>query len=185
MQEVVIGLIALLGVYLIYKAIVFLSKKGFFKFEKKQKKERIKKTEKHKKHLDNAGTVAIVDRYMYTREVNVLIALNKVLPKEFIALPKVGVANLVVPEGTRNLFNEIKEYFVDFVIFDEKTMKPVLVVDVYDNSFDDELLRHRHPDLIEVFEDLKLKLIEIVVRGDIDLAALKTKLFEQLGLTDN
>lgn len=177
MDVIFISIIAIIGLYIILKFLAFLKKKGLLKFEKKPKQKKAKQ-----KTLYNPGTVTLVDKYMYRREVKALIALNRVLPKQYIALPKVGVANLVRPEGTRNLFNTVKDYFVDFVIFEEATMKPLLVVDVYDNSFEDELLKHRHPDLIEVFDSLKLNYIEIAVRGEIDLLVLKQTLDQALGI---
>jgi hypothetical protein len=183
MSEILIVLIVLFAIYLLYKVLSFLKKKGVFDSDKIKNKIKVKK-DKSKPILSNVGTVSLVDKYMYRREVNALIALNKVLPRQYITLPKVSIANLVMPEGTRNLYNTIKEYFVDFVIFEEATMKPVLIVDVYDNSFEDELLKYRHPDLIEVLNQLKLDCVEIAVRGDIDLELLKNKLFKALDLEE-
>lgn len=169
------GTFALMILYYIFK---FINKKGLLKFDSKIK---TKKEEKHKE-LVGGDTIRVVEKYMFRREVKVLIALNQILPRQFISLPKVAVANLIEPVGSKQLYNSIKEFFVDFVVFEEATMKPLLVVDVYDNSFDDELLKNHNPELIEIFKKLKIKVIDFAVKGDINMQELKEKLYLALGL---
>lgn len=183
MEVVLAIIIIIISLYVLYKIFVYLKKKGFFKKENKVKQKKEKK-QKNKDISKIMGSVTLVDKYMYRREVKTLIALNRVLPTNFIALPKVGVANFLEPMGSRNLYNEVKDYFVDFVIFEEETMKPRLVIDVYDNSFEDELLKHRHPLLMEVLSDLKINVLEIAVRGEVDLEILKDLLIKNLGIVE-
>lgn len=180
METIYLILLLAFGVYVLFKVLKFLKKKGMLSLKRKPK-DKTKKTAKKKQLQQAAGTVKIVDRYMQTREVSALIALNRVLPKGHIALPKVGIANLVEPQVNRNLFNSIKDAFVDFVIFEEASMKPKLVVDIYDNSFADELLEQRHPVLVQILNNLGIKILEVAVRGEIDLSALKALVDKYLG----
>lgn len=176
-------LIGIVAIYVLFKLLAFLKKKGLLKFDKKDKTKKPKQ-KKERKAVDVTGAVSLVDKYMYRREVKALIALNRVLPKEFIALPKVGVANLVEPKGSRNLYNSIKDFFVDFVIFEEATMKPKLIVDVYDNSFEDELLKQKHPQLVEIMKNLNINILEIAVRGEIDLNLLQELINKHLEILE-
>lgn len=175
---IIIGIIAF---FILYKLIVFLKKKNLLNLKFKTKVKKEKKAKEKKQLIYNADAVEVVSSYMSRREVASLFALNKVLPKEYITLPKVGVANLLQATGNRNLYDTVKYYFIDFVVFEEKTMKPLLVIDIFDNSFEDELLKQRHPDLYELLAKLNLPVIEYAVKGEINLADLQTKLFDVLG----
>ena len=162
---------------ILYYIIKFINKKGLLKVDLKIKKPKEKKLE-----VEGIDSVKVVEKYMYRREVKFLIALNQVLPRQYISLPKVAVANLLEPQGSKVLYNSLKDIFVDFVVFEEATMKPLLVVDVYDNSFEDELIKAHHPQLVEIFKKLNIKLIDIAVKNDINLPELKEKLNLALGL---
>lgn len=164
---IIFGIVGLLGLYFLIK---FLIKKNVFKFVPKIKS-------KKEKNVVKNDTIKLVDKYMYRREVKVLVALNQVLPRSYISLPKVSVGKITEPEGLKVVYNTYKDYFVDFVVFEESTMKPLLVVDVYDNSFDDELLKEKYPQLIELFKSMGLPVLEVAVRNEVDLPVLKEKLF--------
>jgi len=166
-------IIGILGLIALYAFIKFLIKKNAFKFVPKIKTKKENKIEK-------IDTVKLVDKYMYRREVKVLVALNQVLPRTYISLPKVCVGNLIEPEGLKVAYNKFKDYFVDFVVFEESTMKPLLVVDVYDNSFEDELLKEKYPKLIELFKSIELPILEFAVRSEVDASVLKEKLYTAL-----
>lgn len=173
MEYLVYIIIGILCLIVLYFFIKFLSKKKVFNFTAKVKKKKDKKVEK-------INAIKLVDKYMYRREVKVLIALNQILPRTYLTLPKVSVGNITQPEGVRLTYNNYKDFFVDFVVFEEATMKPLLVVDIYDNSFEDELLKEKYPQLIDLFKSLGLPVLEFAVRSDVDNALLKEKVFAAL-----
>jgi hypothetical protein len=67
-------------------------------------------------------------------------------------------------------------------VFDEASMKPLAVVDVYDNSFEDELIKDANPELYEILKTFKLPVVEIAVRGEVDTQQLKEKLNAALNI---
>lgn len=169
---IILAIVGLLGIYYLFD---FLKKKGIVKTELKVKKEK-KPAEKQVK----ADTLRITEKYMYRRELKVLIALNQVLSRQYISLPKIALGKILEPDGNKTLYNKIKDHFVDFVVFEEATMKPLAIVDVYDNSFEDELIKDANPELYQVLKNLKLPVVELPVRGDVDMALLKEKMFAAL-----
>lgn len=166
-------IIAILGLIALYFLIKYLVKKNAFKINPKIASKKEKKIEKN-------DTIKLVDKYMYRREVKVLVALNQILPRAYITLPKVSVGKITEPEGMKVVYNNYKDFFVDFVVFEESTMKPLLVVDVYDNSFEDELLKEKYPQLIELFKSLELPVLEFAVRSDVDVSVLKEQVYTAL-----
>lgn len=177
MELLIITILVTLGVILLYYIIKFLRKKNLFKIKIKAKKEK-----KIKENIE-IGSLKVVDKYMLRREVKILVILNQFLPKEYLALPKVAIGNLILPQGNKNLYNKIKDSFIDFVVFEEKTMNPVLIVDIYDSSFEDELIKDKNPELYAILKSLGLPILEFAVRGEIDTTGLKRKLFDILNLT--
>jgi hypothetical protein len=171
---IIIGILVLLGAYYF---VGWLNKKNVFKKQLKIKKEK-KPEQKHVK----TETLRLAEKYMYRREVKMLVALNQVLPRQYLSLPKVALGNIFEPDGNKILYNKIKDQFVDFVVFDEASMKPLAVVDVYDNSFEDELIKDANPELYEILKTFKLPVVEIAVRGEVDTQQLKEKLNAALNI---
>ena len=167
---VIVGILGLIGLYGLIK---FLVKKNIFKVK-------IKIKPKKEKKVERSESVRLVDKYMFRREIKVLIALNQVLPRTYLSLPKVSIGKIIEPQGLKVVYNKFKDFFVDFVVFEESTMKPLMIVDVYDNSFEDELLKDRCPELVSLLSSLGLPILELAVRSEVDNAALKEKLFAML-----
>jgi H+/gluconate symporter-like permease len=83
---------------------------------------------------EKVNQLALKDKYMNKESVEYLDFLNKVLPKDYVAFPMVGVDNLVKPVGNKNQYNAVLSKYVDFCIFIKSTMTPILVVDLFDMS---------------------------------------------------
>lgn len=144
----------------------------------------IKKNKKQKKAEMEKGDLAVVESYMSKTELKMLSILNHILPKDFIALPKVGLGHLLEARGQKNLYEKVSAFYVDFVIFDKKEMKPALLVDIFDNSFvDDELLEHE-PSLKIIFDKLSLNFVSIYVKN-LSVENVKKAVFEKLGIKEN
>ena len=60
--------------------------------------------------------------------------ISKVLPKGYVAFPKIGLDTILQPVGSADLYNLVASKYVDIVIFDEITMKPRVAIDIFDGS---------------------------------------------------
>ena len=107
------------------------------------------------------------------------------LPKGYVAFPKVGIDTILEPVGRKDLFNKIADKYLDIVIFDEYTMKPKVAIDIFDGSIGDEQLDVNSPDVIKALQIAELPLISIKVKTDYTQDEIKNPIYEALGLTVN
>lgn len=189
-------LIVLILVFLLFK---FMKKHQFFKKgkEPKQKKEKVKKekiklTSKNKKNVENNNVaelkgafVDVVDKFLYRKELKVLVLVSKVLPKGYIAFPKIGLDTILEPVGRKDLFNMVANKYIDIVIFDEMTMKPKVAIDIFDGSIGDEQLDVTSPEVVQALQIAELPLIKIKVKTDYTQDEIKNPIYEALGLQVN
>lgn len=171
--------VILMAIYLGYKLY-----KKTVKSNLKIKKVKVKK-QKIKAELDlgvKDVNLAIIDKFMFRRDVIFWKYLNMILPKTRIACPKVCFAAILTPTGDKNTYNYLLDKFADFVIFDEQTMRPVLVIDLYDKTYIDDRLIDIHPLVHEVLKQIKLPLLEVHMSNDFDREQVKNKIFEALGI---
>ena len=68
-------------------------------------------------------TLEIKDKYMFQIEIKVLEILNSIDPKKYLALPKVCMGSMLLPKGSKNVYNLLSNKVLDYVIFDRQTMK--------------------------------------------------------------
>lgn len=177
---VLFGIILILLIWL-----AFSFKKGAKKKTEPGKPVEIKTDQKKKTNEYHPETVGIVEKYMYRKEMKMLRFLNECLPSKYITLPKVNLGNLLEPRGaSKTTYNYIKDYFVDFVVFEETSMKPLLIVDLYDNSFEDELLKDRAPELVKLLEKIGLKVLSFAYRNNLETDKIKEELYKNLNIQE-
>lgn len=121
-----------------------------------------------------------VDKFLYRKEVKIFILISKVLPKGYIAFPKISLGTILEPIGSPALFNSVKDKTVDFVIFDQETMKPKAVVDVYDGSIGDEQLDMLDERLVIALKSAQLPVVSFKVKTDYDIDEIKKPIYEAL-----
>lgn len=137
--------------------------------------------EKEYKVSDNdKNTLEIKEKYMFQIEIKILDILNNIDSKKYIALPKVCMGSLLLPKGSKNVYNILSNKIVDFVMFDRQTMRPILVVDIFDNTFNDESLAEQDPNLTKVLSDLNLPVVSVLVKKVIDEQSFKNQIIEKL-----
>ena len=152
----------------------------------KEKKVKVKTFKKEKVQPSfMQSTYKINNNFMLRKEVLFWKYLNTILPKEYIVVPKVEVGNLVEVEGDKTLLNRIATKTIDYVIFNEKTMYPVLILDIYDKTYNDLKLEEQDPYITEVINKLGLKYLEILVSSDFDRDKTRNLILEKLGTISN
>lgn len=140
----------------------------------------IKLNKQKKKEETKLQNVAMLpkEKYMYRKEVEFYYFLQSILRADKLVFPKVGLENIFIPDGNKVAYNNISSKYVDFVIFEESTMTPILIVDVYDNSFNDEILDEQDPLTKKILEKIKIPMISILIKGNYDKEKIKEEIYK-------
>ena len=162
-----------------------------YKKYKKYKKDHIPKPKikKQKKQKQTAEIknipLTVITPFMERKEVLFWKYLHMILPKGMVAVPKVGLNTLVIPDGDRNIFNLVSDKALDFVIFSEDDMSVLLVIDIYDNSLSDRSLKEQDPYLANILSKLKIKVLQVLVSYDFDKIQTKKDIFKALDIKED
>lgn len=125
-------------------------------------------------------SVEIQKRYLKPNEVIFLKNLDRVLPAEFVAYPKVGVDNLVKPKSDKILYNTILSQYIDVCVFLKSTMEPVLAIDLYENSPVEQQMKQLHPNVIKAMQAVKIPIIKYLLAEEYNLIDLRTKVIDAM-----
>ena len=98
-------------------------------------KKSISKEDYNDPFLSESCNIKMKDKYLNDSEYYFFRFVSSHLEENFYILPKVGVDNLVEPQNyDLRQYNAIKAKYVDFVIFDSVTQKPVVAIDLVERS---------------------------------------------------
>lgn len=153
-----IVILVLFGIAGIAVAIVF--------YAKKRKKKNSQSEGYGNSFESNRSYVTLKEKYMLRKEFKVLCIVERALPAGYFAVPKVAVGLLLEPFGTKAAFDKIKEIFLDVVVFDENSLKPIVVIDLFDSSTGDLNLSESCPQLRKAFDDAGLPVLLVKVKFD-------------------
>ena len=175
---IIIGIcLVALFFYWLYKFIQKHSKSS-----SKPPKEKVKRLKKEQQPVFNQSRYKVSQTYMIRKELLFWKYLNTILPREYIVVPKVAVNDLIEVEGDKSTYERISSKTIDYVIFNEKTMYPALVLDIYDKTYNDLKLEEQDPYITEVLKKMNLNFVEILVSTDFDREKTKELIFEKLGI---
>lgn len=166
------AIVPILIIFLIFGAaalIVFVLKRKFGKERKMITK-----------HQPKSVNVEIRKPYMKPNEIVFLKNLDKVLPAEFVAYPKVGVDNIISPKNDKILYNTILRQYVDVCVFLRTTMEPVLAIDLYENSPVEQQLKQFHPNVVTALKTVKLPIVQFLLAEEYNLIELRTKIIDAM-----
>lgn len=118
--------------------------------------------------------------YITAEEMKILEYVHKALPKDFIAFPRVGVNQIVLPTKNLVAYNSILSKYLDICVFYRKTMEPLLVIDLqWDNEIKQQF-KVMDNNVVAVLNAVKLKVVPIKVEPAYDIAELRKKLLSAL-----
>lgn len=180
---IIIGAILLiaLGYYAYKKIKAYRESHLIGVLERKERKNKGKHKDKHKEVANFKNDALVVNSNFLTRKELIFWKyICSILPNGFVCFPKVALCSLVSPNGDRVMFNLIAEKTLDFVIIHEQTLKPVLVIDIYNKSYADERLEAQDANVTNALENLKIKFISILVDVDFDKEKTKQEIFKLL-----
>ena len=97
---------------------------------------------------------------LWPKEVEFYQMFRSVLPAEFMIIPKLGVDEIVKPDGTLVAFNEVKDYHVDYCIVKMSTMEPVAVLDTFYPSITDSTMQELEPKVKKALQSANIAVIK-------------------------
>ena len=122
--------------------------------------------------------VTIKQPYMPAKAFMFYNALQRALPLEFIAFPNVGVDNIVAPAGDLVAFKSIQSKYVDYAIFDKRTMKPVAVVDLIDPALAAGGIIEQDIAITKTLQTVNMPVLEFRVMKQYDEKAILAKFLD-------
>ena len=128
------------------------------------------------------GDLTLADQYMDIREVIFYEYLQRSLPQNCVAFPRVAVDNIVKPKGSKNSYNSIQNKYVDYVVFNKQTMQPLLYVDLYDDSINEQIIKEQDKNIDNALKSVKLPKISVKVdeNNKYDIEKLKYEIANAL-----
>ena len=97
---------------------------------------------------------------LWPKELEFYYMFRSVLPKEFMIMPKLGVDEIVKPNGGNLVFfNAVKDEHVDYAIVKVANMEPVAVVDTYYPSIADSTMQELDQAVIKALESVNIPVI--------------------------
>lgn len=156
MNESILALI----IFLIFVVVAVV----LFVVVKKLDKKRVSNNKKIK--LDAKPRLKLNLPYLTNNEVKFLSVFQNSLPSEYVAFPKVVMTNLVKPDGSLVVFNEIKDDILDIVVFLKSKMQPVLVVDLIDPSRGDKSETKYNEYTVQSLKSVHLPILNLTLDHD-------------------
>ena len=98
---------------------------------------------------------------LWPKELEFYYMFRSVLPKEFMIIPKMGVDEILKPNGASLvLFNMVKNQHVDFCIVKVANMEPVAVLDTYYPSITDSTMQEIDMPVKKALESVDIPVIK-------------------------
>lgn len=98
--------------------------------------------------------------YLWPKELEFYQMYTKILPKDYIIVPKVGVDKIVKPHGSLVMYNAIKTKYVDFCIFKLSNMEPVVVIDCFYPSITDSTMKEMDKAIKKSLEAMEIPVLQ-------------------------
>jgi hypothetical protein len=113
---------------------------------------------------------------LWPKEVEFYQMFRSVLPAEFMIIPKLGVDEIVKPNGSLVAFNEVKDYHVDFCIVNMSNMEPVAVLDTFYPSITDSTMQELDPKVRKALQSANIAVIKYEI---LDIPYNKTEVLSK------
>lgn len=110
--------------------------------------------------FDAKGKLKKHSPMLWPKEVEFYQMFRSVLPAEFMIIPKLGVDEIVKPNGSLVAFNEVKDYHVDFCVVKMSNMEPVAVLDTYYPSITDSTMQEIEPKVKKALQAANIAVIK-------------------------
>lgn len=110
--------------------------------------------------LNTKGMLKKHTPVLWPKELEFYEMFKSILPKQYMIIPKMGVDEIVKPNGNLLLFNAIKTEHVDFCIVKVSNMEPVVVLDTYYPSISDSTIQELPVAVKKALESVNIPVIK-------------------------
>lgn len=97
---------------------------------------------------------------LWPKELEFYYMFRSVLPQEFMIIPKMGMDEIVKPNGKLVFFNAVKDLHVNFCIVKVSTMEPIAVLDTYYPSITDSTIQQLPIQAVKALESVDIPVIK-------------------------
>lgn len=97
---------------------------------------------------------------LWPKELEFYEMFCSVIPQDFIVIPKMGVDEIVKPNGNLFLYKEIKAKHVDFCVVKISNMEPIAVLDTYYPGITDSTMQELDPAVKKALESVDIPVVK-------------------------
>ncbi len=138
-----------------------------------------------KETIEITGTPQVIlkENYCSEKEMVFLNALHKALPRDCISFPNVGVSKLIEPKGNLNDYKLVLDKYVDICVFLRKNMRPILVIDLYEESPVSQQLKKFDNNVLAVLKEVKIPVLHKKIQSEYTIEELKIEILQAMNST--
>ena len=167
-MEILITLVVILGLALVL-CVIFLIKMSMGNNKNTDSKELI----------GDVNVLRVNARFMQQTEIDFMNALLKVLPHTCVVMAKVPLKYLAVP-SVGNVEGETMKKTVDFCIFNQSDMYPLIIIDLIDSTFEKRGIDKYTQDVKQILNKIGLPVVNINTEKEYDKEKIRQAIFDAL-----
>lgn len=118
--------------------------------------------------------------FLSSNEVKFLAVFQNSLPSEYVAFPKVCMKNIVKPDGSLIIYNEIENEQLDIVVFLKTKMQPVMAVDLLDPSKGDRNSTKNNEFVTKSLKSINLPVLTLALDHDYEKLELLNMFLDKM-----
>ncbi len=145
-----------------------------------KKHEKTRNLRNKKAKFDDKPRLKLNLPFLSPSEVKFLAVFQNSLPSEYVAFPKVVMNQIVKPNGSLVVYNEVSNNMLDVVVFLKTKMQPVLVVDLIDPTKGDRVEEKLSEWTIKSLKSVKIPVMNVVLDHDFERVELLNSFLEHL-----
>lgn len=160
--------------------IIFIAVAIFAFFAIKKVEEKRGKSKAKKLTTSASPKLKIKLPYLSKSEVKFLAVFQNSLPSEYVAFPRVQMSDIVKPDGSLIIFQEIQHEVLDVVVFLKTKMQPVLIVDLYDPSKGEKALEKYNEFTEKALKSVGLPVLTVTLDHDFEKVELLNAFLDKM-----
>lgn len=95
--------------------------------------------QKENPFVNGEKLLKIKGAFMDKQETYYFDFMQRHLESDKLIVPKIGIDNLLAPIGNKKQYEAISSKYVDFIIFDKKSMLPIVAIDLVEQKMSSKL----------------------------------------------
>jgi len=118
--------------------------------------------------------------YISQKEMRVYEIFEEILPVQYVIFPRVGVRKIVKQKGSIMVYNQIRDMYLDMVIFKRSNMEPVMILDIYDTSIAEMTLQEYSKVLAKTVASVNIPVMKVEISESYNKNELLSKFLDNL-----